>query len=661
MGSRGRWSEIATAITLLGGVALFACYGIDDNDPWWHLASARQILATGHLPTEDPFSFLIAGKPWVDEYWLFQVLMLGVWNVGGDPALTLFKVLWITGLFAALGITLNRRGVPWAVFALLALPALVALSERLAERPELATWAGLVAFLLLLPRGTAPPSRAALIALPLVQVLWTNSHPAFLLGPALIVLTTAAQIVNTLWRGEKPFAKRARSLLAWNGALLGLVLLASLLNPYGWRLHLLAFQLTGTPIFLERILEWQRPWQSLYWPSHWAGPILLAVTLPGLLLTWRRREAVHWVWLGAFATLASQAVRHGALFAWVALTVGAESWGAWWTQKSARHLPWRRAVAWGALGAASLLVMASITGWLWWALGSYRRLGLHPFPWRYPSVECDFVRAHVPMGNGFNDYNIGGYVMWRLFPGRRICIDGRLIVYGGALVREVFEITDGKRDWRPFFAAHGIHWALVANEAENLIRALWSAPDWHLVFAGPRALLFADDSPGQRDLIGQFAIEGDDLDALTDIEPTPSAPWWEAPATPYPEVRRSELLFILGRPDLASRVLERALVRHPRDARLLSRRALFLLHAGRVLMHRRAWSEAETALRTLVDFDPTSRDGWNNLGVLLARTGRPDAAREAWQRALALDPGNRAIQTNLQRLEARAGAASPEP
>ena len=44
-----------------------------DPDLGWHLRTGELILASGKIPTADPYSFTVAGAPWVEHEWLWQV------------------------------------------------------------------------------------------------------------------------------------------------------------------------------------------------------------------------------------------------------------------------------------------------------------------------------------------------------------------------------------------------------------------------------------------------------------------------------------------------------------------------------------------------------------------------------------------------------------
>ena len=62
--------------------------------------------------------------------------------------------------------------------------------------------------------------------------------------------------------------------------------------------------------------------------------------------------------------------------------------------------------------------------------------------------------------------------------------------------------------------------------------------------------------------------------------------------------------------------------------------------------------EAFAELKQALQLDPQNADGWNNLGALLARGGQIEAARAAYQRALAIQPDHAQARANLARLPA---------
>ena len=44
-----------------------------DIDFWWHLKTGELIATTGVIPTTDPFSYTVPGRPWVAHEWLWEL------------------------------------------------------------------------------------------------------------------------------------------------------------------------------------------------------------------------------------------------------------------------------------------------------------------------------------------------------------------------------------------------------------------------------------------------------------------------------------------------------------------------------------------------------------------------------------------------------------
>jgi tetratricopeptide (TPR) repeat protein len=653
---------------LLGiSIFLIACFGLDNNDTWWHLGSARHLIETGSFPTSDPFSHLLDGADWIDEYWLFQLVVYAVWSLGDVQAIVLCKAAWIAAILVGTGAVLVRRGlVSWSMYSLLCLPTLVLLADRMTVRPELITWAILPAFLLLLPRGDSPPHRTALIALPLLQIIWTNSHPAFLLGPALVVIVAAGQVITCYWRANPHLLA---PIIKAHTLLLGLILIACLITPYGWRLLLLPLSVTESDVYRELIIEWNSPSSGRLWLQRHAAWVLGLPLAVGLWLRRRDKDAVPWLLGLAFAFLATRVLRHNTVWALVGLILLAETWGPLCCARLNERLKLKR----GLLLVSAVIMIAvcllAATGWWWHLLGSYRRPALIPHEWRFPSDSADFLvsNSNELEGNLFNDYNLGGYLLWRLAPEQQVTIDGRLVPYGEERVREVLGVINGELPWRQWFEEHDIGAAILAQTAEALVLELWQEPDWHLVHLGQRAVVFVQERPNHSELITEFALSADMLEPYAEFH-TANNPGLETdrgvqlvesglPIFPlktiYEAPTRARLLALLGRPDLAVKVARGQLTLTPNHKGLRQGLPELLILAGRYHLARKQWAAGEEVLLLLTKLQPRNVQAWNNLGVLYARSGNLTKADAAWSKALQLDPTNKAIRQNLMKLKSR--------
>lgn len=108
---------------------------------------------------------------------------------------------------------------------------------------------------------------------------------------------------------------------------------------------------------------------------------------------------------------------------------------------------------------------------------------------------------------------------------------------------------------------------------------------------------------------------------------------------------------------------DKAIAAQPRNAPVRFLRGVALMDLGRD-------TEALDAFTLLTQEHPDLPDPYNNIGLLQARAGRPEAALMALQEALRCDPGHRTARANLAQVHlmlavkaweqlARAGPVEP--
>jgi hypothetical protein len=222
-----RRGERTVLVALLGLALLLGCFPMSDFDVWWHLRTARLIVESHAVPHVDVLTYTNAGRPWIDLYWLFQLVLGGLYKLGGASALVLMKA--IGGVLVVYLAWLSRRrgGRHWPLL-LVWLPALIVVSGRLCERPELFSLIYLAAYFAVLANASEKPRLFWL--LPLLQVLWVNSHGFFVLGPLVLAAYFADWLVDALRPRELPVPHPPLKVAALAG---GATLLACVVSPYG--------------------------------------------------------------------------------------------------------------------------------------------------------------------------------------------------------------------------------------------------------------------------------------------------------------------------------------------------------------------------------------------------------------------------------------------
>jgi len=495
---------VAAALVATGFVA--GLFPIFDGDIFWHLASGRWMAAHGAVPRVDPFRFSAESLPWIDHEWLFQLLAFGVERTVGLDGLVIVRAAALALLAALLFRLAARAGIAPGLAALLSLGAILGVRPRFLDRPEIVT---LFAMSLLLAglesreheRVVAGGrGRRRFLALVGLTVVWVNFHGEALLAPLLAALFLAGTALDgRVARGE-PLAARWRELVAVP-AVLSLALLA---NPYGWRLIEVPLGIRGA---LSGLAASNPEWLSAFaapQPYLFGGLVVVAV-----LAVAARRETGRWPALAwglptaAMALVALTAVRHQALFYVVAAPFAARALGELTEVRNASARS-RRTLSIGSLAAcvATVVWCASPP-----ASGPLRprhgglRLGVGVAAGQFPVRMAAELERHPDIGPLYNEFAHGGYLLWRLFPPRRVFLDGRMELEPQLL----HELAAGRRSpasWRAVLTRRGAVGALVRYEARPVPivepgpdgalrvverrtansylfdRALWNLVDW---------------------------------------------------------------------------------------------------------------------------------------------------------------------------------------
>jgi tetratricopeptide (TPR) repeat protein len=643
--------RLLTFLVLLVAAA-FCLTPLAEVDFFWHLLAGQRILATGHAPQADEFTYTSAGAPWIDTTWLFQTGAAAAHAAGGFPLLDLLKVTVVTGAFALAFLTAARRQATLAA-PLLALPGVVAAQERFTLRPEIVSFLMLGLLLLILGERRRHPALLAL--LPFLFALWANVHSLYAAGLAALFLAIAGDGVDRLRRRDPgpdsgprpapPFGIRAG---AWIAAIAGLCLVATLLTPYrfaAWRLAgtLLFERLSGETVFARRIAEFQSPFSGFGGTSSVvAFAVLLGLLLLAMIFGRRALSGGDVLLLAAFTVLALLARRNMPLLALVAIPCAAPAGASAWSDLARRSGRGAAPPAvWGlarivlGLGGcvAALLLLGDIASNRFYARdGTQRAFGTGIAPGVFPETGAALVSRLRPAGEAFHDLADGGYLAWRWWPERRTYIDGRLEVHAERLFATWlqalqdparFEAEARDRDIGVVLWSHR-----SATDATPLLRHLAASPDWDLVHVDLESALFLRRpagagtamsfvDPDLADPAPRLLLEAEA--AAASARSQDPLPRWLRRALPRREIPAGEtgagLFFALaGRPEVAAQLLDDAVRRAP-------------------------WS---AALRY-------------DLGLALSGAGHEREARDAFEAALRQDPGLVAARAGLAQLKLRAG------
>ncbi len=475
--ARLRRVSIASFFALVASVCWFE---IVDWDFWWHLAAGRWIASTRSLPTVDVFSYLAEGRPWVDSQWLFQLVLYGAHELLGIPHLILLRVPVVGLTFALLFLTVYRREYFWISIAVCTLALLVSL-QRFLLRPEMFSLLFLAAFFYFAEHFSKHPRRST-AAIAGCQLAWTNMHGLHALGLVFLAAYLGGELLQERLR-RLGVGLPATGVTAREGRAKALLLLAaglaSLLNANGRAGILYPYtlyaELESKPGVFRQLGELASPFAGP-WPgfpsAQWLYLLLVGISLAALLLQARQLRLAHLLPYLAFLYLSTLALRNMSLFAVVAVPVTLRA--LYGIADAAGRFRLRSGAALGS-AALPLLVLAAMLGLiacvasdrLYQSMGLLRRFGAGVSDW-FPREAAEYLERRDLEGRIFNNPEIGGYLIWQLYPRHQVALDGRWEVYGDpALVRRL----NDPRHFEAFAAEYGVE-AILLHKSSTQLRSL---------------------------------------------------------------------------------------------------------------------------------------------------------------------------------------------
>ena len=399
-----------------------------DFDLWYHLTGGAYILEHLRLPTGPFFSYIPAGDTWLDYYWLFQVVVFWLHDVGGYVALSLLRgALYLGTVWCVYCYLRDSDGEDEAVWYLL--PLAITCAYALALQPRdllLRPHAFTYLYVVFLHYVVNKRPRLAW-GLPVLTIIWANIHgveyPVILLvfGAYLAEYFTARLL-------RRPSASGLEA-IRWP---LIVSLYAVLATPAG--VGLLSKPFAGPPFHELAVNELaHQPWDKFLsfflYPDgrlvDGAGNLLVLASIGGAvwLAATRRLRISRLVLLAGGLILLPRMRRFTYEFMVLALPVLGDA-AALLAQRCKRPVrPWVAATV-----SAGLVVLTVVTTVAY--MGN--RPGYPVDQTRLPVGVCNFLMRAGDGGRIYNVPNPGGYLQWRLYPKYAIGMDMETMLFSTA-------------------------------------------------------------------------------------------------------------------------------------------------------------------------------------------------------------------------------------
>jgi hypothetical protein len=463
---------------LVGAVFMSGMLFKVDPDLWWHIKVGDDILRTHHWPTTDPFSFTVFGQPWLAYEWLGDVLFSMASRLGGlrglDGLLILLGSLVVLSLYALATLRSGKSKAGFVTATLLFLLAVPSFSLR----PQMMGYLFLILTVLALERFRQG-KHGAVWLLPVLMVIWENSHGSWIIGMGTIFVYWMSGLV------EFHYGKlEARKWSVGERKTLSFVFLLCLavlpITPYGTQVAISPFEFAfKLPLNVQHILEWQSMPFSLAGGKLFLGLLLGFFVLQIVMdFTWRVEELALFLFGTIMACLHVRFLLVFVPFAAPLFAVVAARWTDIYYRSKDKF-------------ALNAIMMAGVAAAIFFYFPTKadltEKVGLD-----FPVTAVAYLNQHPtaapePM---YNTYGFGGYLVWSRGPEHKVFVDGRGDVYErGGLFADYIHIADVKPEALILLDHYGIQSCLIQRD-EALATVLSASPKWKRTYVDTVSALY---------------------------------------------------------------------------------------------------------------------------------------------------------------------------
>lgn len=458
------------------------------HDTWWHLRSGQYMVENRTILRQDVFSYTRYGETWIDHGWLAQILIYLVYYIFGWPGLSVGIGIIVTFSFWLVWRQCEELNVFIRGFVI----ALMAIASSVIwmARPQIFSFLLTAIMSYLLDRYKRGNGHI-LPYIPLLTLLWANIHGGYAVSFVLMGCYLVGEVVNFLTSHYSdptlPLSKIGQIVVTMVVSFLVVVI-----NPHGWVMWVYPFQTVGIGALQSYVLEWQSP--NFHVPVVQMFLFALLLLFVSLGRVGRRADWTDLALAGCFTTMSLIAARNIPLFALVVGPVIIRYLDEAWREQESllephprldrifralfqkRELPptITQVVNYSIVGV--LLIAAMINTHA--RTNSTAQLEKEKATMPYEAAEC--LLRESPPGPMYNDYNLGGYLIYKLWPKYPVYLDGRTDLYGDYFIRKAVSISQAESGWDYYLSERGVN--LLFLERQNpLAMVVFRDNEWRLL------------------------------------------------------------------------------------------------------------------------------------------------------------------------------------
>ncbi|MEI8278217.1 MAG: hypothetical protein WCG87_00555 [Bacteroidota bacterium] len=507
---------------------VFGIKQLREPDVWWQLLSGKWMLEHHAVTHSDMFSYTMAGKPWINVKWLYEIIIASIEKLTGPLGVILLQgivnvaIAWLLIRIAKhLTETFKKPYSPF--FTVLSVLLFFIISEyRMSGRPEMVSHLLCTVFLYKLLTTTHTKWKKLLWIIPL-QCLWANMHDGYPVGLVMIGAYVAANVLSYFFQKEK---------LQLQQVGIGLLLLLAavlviLINPNGIQLWKQPFEIYRQVWANKYTTELFSFSQAEYWTIQakmhiailaviivfWLFKILKELKQKGTDTFFTPTICSYLLMIPLFGYLSLTANRN-IPFAEIILLPSVPmmfmelSATLKLNQQKVYQLLSKRSVIISST-IAVMLYVSVVSNAFYKATGSPNRYGIHISMLHNPTGAATFLKEHNIKGTGFSDYFVSSYLLWSMYPDFRSYIDLRdLDVFPVAFFDDYFSMYQHPEKFAELDKKYNFNYAVIStSQLLGLQQQLYWKEGYNMIYVDPVAAIFLKTNDANKSLNDNVQIQ----------------------------------------------------------------------------------------------------------------------------------------------------------
>lgn len=458
-----------------------------------HLKLGEIITTTKNIPNNNLFSYTNPDFPFINHHWLPELIFYHLSKLIGLNALLYIKTLLIiASIFIVTILTIRRTGFNLAIIMALVFSPFIL--ERADIRPEIFGYFffSLILFVLL----NYPKNKLLIYFIPIIMLFWVNTHISFIFGVLLVFL-----LIAKVYFQNKDF----KALIVLSA---GLFLL--FFNPHnikGVFYPFFIFNNYGYTIVENQNLFFlnQMTFNPLIKYYFFISPL---VVFSLIILTLKRRFLSSLL-LGIYFFLALSQIRHLPFFVLIAIPTISQSIKLLLTSKKLKPILSHRLQLLKSEQIANLihiflfvlilfLIILNLDSVYFKTFDIQKHFGTGFSEDGKDAVI--FIKQNHLTGNVFNNFDIGGYLIYKLYPEYSFFVDNRPEAYPKEFIQSIYiRLQEDKKIRDEVFKKYKINTIIFAHTdqtpwARTFLESIYKDLKWKIVYIDSAMLILVNNT-----------------------------------------------------------------------------------------------------------------------------------------------------------------------